>query len=81
MESYPAACAKADPSAVTEDSSSLSLVMQLRETRTGAVDDHGGVVSPIFEEACPDVTTDSILRELGIDPDVERAMDRIISSS
>ena len=81
MESYPAACAKADPSAVTEDSSSLSLVMQLRETRTGAVDDHGAAVSPILEDVGPDVTTDSILRELGIDPDVERAMDRIFTAS
>ena len=80
MESYPAACAKADPSAVTEDSSSLSLVMQLRETRTGVVDDHGAAISPIQEDG-PDVTTDSILRELGIDPDVERAMDRIFTAS
>ena len=63
MGSDPAACAKADPSAVTEDSSSLSLVMQLRETRTGAVDDHEAAVSPMLEEGPPDVTTDSILRD------------------
>jgi hypothetical protein len=81
MESYPAACAKADSSAVNEDSSSLSLVMQLRETRTGVVDDHEAAVSPILQEGPPDITTDSILRELGIDPDVERAMDRIFTAS
>ena len=39
--------------------------MQLRETRTGP----------------PDITTDSILRELGIDLDVERALDRIFTAS
>ena len=35
----------------------------------------------ILEEEGPDVTTDSILRELGIDPDVERAMNRIFAAS
>ena len=44
MEPSPAACAKAAPLDGTEDSSSLSLVMHLRETRTGAVVDHGTAV-------------------------------------
>ena len=81
MEPSPAACARAAPSDVTEDSSLLSLVMHLRETRTGVVDDHEVAVSLILEEGPPDITTDSILRELGIDPDVERALDRIFTAS
>ena len=81
MELSPAACARPGQSEVSEDSSSLSLVMQVRERRTGTLDDHGNAVSPILEEGPPDVTTESILRGLGIDLDVERAMDRIFVAS
>ena len=81
MEPSPAACATGGPSEVSDDSSSLSLVMHLRERRTGALDDRGEAISPILEEEPPDVTTDSILRGIGIDPDVERAMDRIFAAS
>ena len=77
--STPAACAKATPLDDTEGSSSLSLVMRIRERRTGDLDDHGEVASPILDEGPPDVTTDSILRDLGIDPDVDRALNRIFS--
>jgi hypothetical protein len=55
--------------------------MHLRERREGAVDDRVEAVSPMLEEGPPDVTTDSILRDLGVDPDVERAMDRIFAAS
>ena len=81
MEPAPAACAKAVASNVTDESSSLSLVMRMREMAAGAIEDHVDAVPTEHDEGPTDVTTDSILRSLGIDPDVERAVTNIFAQS
>ena len=82
MEPHSAACAKfVVMGSITEDSSSVSNAMMIHEMHLGparpdVLDDHD--VSSSTIDCGPEPVTDhSILRDLGIDPNVERAVEYI----